>query len=288
LTDPPGGGRRPRERCPRPPQIHGIWFSEESDLLSVLGPLERILAQLPKQGYGGGVDALIRPPPPAQVAPPAPQQQPKRQQAPPPSRAPQAAESSGQEAGGDDAFWDKSVRVTEGQLPPTQQLAGFSLGAQDPQPPAPAAGGGFQHMLRQAQQRATVTPPAPQPANGAAPAAPAAAKAPAAPLLTPGLIQQAAAQQPPPGPPEPPASGGNPLQQLLSRCAAACARSAHPPAPLDRQGSWPVVVRGACAGCPLATGCAWRGTSQRASCLAAIAPAPAPAAMAAPSPSLCP
>lgn len=85
-------------------QIHGIWFFEEADLHRVAALLSKILAQLPKPDSGV---TYIQPPEPAAVEPPPPA----------PIAHPEPAASSG-----GDAFWDRSVQVTESTLQHNQHL----------------------------------------------------------------------------------------------------------------------------------------------------------------------
>lgn len=94
-------------------QIHGIWFYDEIELQRVSALLQKILNQLPKPAEDpvAAAAAALTPPPP---------QQGHYQTA---SAVQQHAEpaADGRPVGGD-AFWDKSVHVTEDSLPSSQQL----------------------------------------------------------------------------------------------------------------------------------------------------------------------
>ena len=97
-------------------QIHGIWFYEVPDLEKLGNILNKILAQLPKP----------EPAPPSEVPAVAASPAPAATAAAAPGgghvAAPAAAAvSAARPQGGDDAFWDRSVHVTEETLAGGQQ-----------------------------------------------------------------------------------------------------------------------------------------------------------------------
>lgn len=92
-------------------QIHGIWFYDDSDLHHLAGLLQKILNQLPKPDEG------------LPLASPAAAQQQQHQPAPVAAVQEPASLAAQPAAAADgDAFWDRSVHVTEDTLPASQHL----------------------------------------------------------------------------------------------------------------------------------------------------------------------
>ncbi|KAF6257964.1 Dcp1-like decapping family-domain-containing protein [Scenedesmus sp. NREL 46B-D3] len=136
-------------------EIHGIWFFEEADLHRLAGLLQKVLNQLPRPD---GTAAAA-----AAAAAAAQQQQQHYQPAPLPaaqeSSQPRAeAAAAGGAAGEGDAFWDRSVHVTEDTLPAGQHLVPNSSLISDPSAGAAGgiASGGLQGLLKAAQQKHNV------------------------------------------------------------------------------------------------------------------------------------
>jgi hypothetical protein len=98
----------------RDQQIHGIWFYEVPDLEKLGNILNKILAQLPKPDVAPPSEA------PPVAASPAPAAGGGSHAAAPPVAA-AAAAATARPQGGDDAFWDRSVHVTEETLAGSQQ-----------------------------------------------------------------------------------------------------------------------------------------------------------------------
>jgi hypothetical protein len=214
-------------------QIHGIWFYDPADLDSLGKILKKIVDQLPKPATPGDPSA-----PPAGAPAPA---------APAPAAPLPPAASAGSEVaggggggggGGGDAFWDRSVHVTEDtlgaqRLVPNETLlrdtATSGAGEAAP-PPRPAAG--LQMLLKQAHQSFQGQRAGPPAAPGGAPAAVrTGGEAPAAgpQLLTPSFFAQQAAAAAAPAPQQQPAAqapaappsaaGSASLQQMLNSAA---------------------------------------------------------------------
>lgn len=95
-------------------QIHGIWFYDDTELQRVSALLQKILNQLPKPAEDAvaAAAAALTPPP----------QQAHYQPAPSPAVQQHAEPAADGRPAAGDAFWDKSVHVTEDTLPSSQQL----------------------------------------------------------------------------------------------------------------------------------------------------------------------
>eukprot|EP00877_Chromochloris_zofingiensis_P001319 jgi/Chrzof1/11188/Cz05g27120.t1 len=183
-------------------EIHGIWFYESADLEKFGNLLKKILLQLPKPDTAPGAAAVAEPaaasPPPATAAA---------------ASGTAAAVAAAARSGGDDAFWDKSVEVTEDTMPastlqavPNNLLSGSSASIDQVTSSTPT-NTGFTNLLRQAQQRHAAggathkpTPPIPMPAvpnststpatTQPATASPGKSDSTAPSLLTPSFFQQ--------------------------------------------------------------------------------------------------
>lgn len=238
-------------------EIHGVWFYDASELDGMGKILKKIVDQLPKPDAGAAAAAAAAALPPQLLSPPsgpapAPASSPLLAPLPPPAAAlPAAADgaaSGGGRGRGDDAFWDRSVTVTEDAISGREQrlVPNESLVLQDTassqQGGEPSKPAGLHMLLKQAhqtfqdQRQATSGPPlaASRSVPAPTPAPPAAPEAAAAPpqLLTPSFFQQqaAAAAAAPSQPPPQPAAPQQPPQQPAVRAVPAPATAAAPAA----------------------------------------------------------
>uniref|UniRef100_A0A383W2F1 WH1 domain-containing protein n=1 Tax=Tetradesmus obliquus TaxID=3088 RepID=A0A383W2F1_TETOB len=227
-------------------EIHGIWFYDESDLHHLAGLLQKILNQLPRPEDGAAAAA---------AAAAAQQQQQHHQPAPLPAvQEPlQPPAHAAAAAGEGDAFWDRSVHVTEENLPASQQLVPNSSLLSEPSAGAPGGGamGGLQGLLKAAQQKHNVAqrassassssqqphlPAASSPIpNSSSMPADAAAPAPPSMLLTPAFFEQQKAkqQQAAPAPAAAPAASPVPAPAAASSSSNTSAAAQQPAAAVN-------------------------------------------------------
>lgn len=116
----------------RRPQIHGVWFYDTADLEALGKILKKIVDQLPKPDGGTSGHDEAPPPYPSAAAAAAPPQAPMAAPSAPvpiPAASSAVAEATG--GGGDDAFWDRSVHVTEDTITGQRLVPNESLVLQD-------------------------------------------------------------------------------------------------------------------------------------------------------------